>query len=175
VAHSIIVQSEGYISVSSEIGKGTSFEILLPRAEKLRKAGGPRQVAVADTSPQTVLLVDDEEGVRRLMHGCLKREGYQLLQAHDAEEAEEIAKSCPGPIHLLVTDVVMPGMSGLQLAERLKPLRPEMKTLFVSGCANDELAGAGLPPAQLLSKPFPALELAKRVRNLLHRPPALTR
>ena len=175
VVHAIIVQSEGYISASSEIGKGTSFEILLPRAEQPQKVGESRQMAETNEPAPTVLLVDDEDGVRRLMHSCLQREGYRLLQARDAEEAERIAKACPGPIHVLVTDVVMPGMSGLQLAARLRPLRPEMKTLFVSGCAHDELGGAALPLAEVLSKPFWPLELARRVRTLLQRPPALAR
>lgn len=173
MVHAIIVQSEGYISASSEIGKGTSFEILLPRAGKPQKVGEAREAAAMNEGAKTILLVDDEDGVRRLMHGCLKREGYQLLQAHDAEEAEQIAKACKGPIHVLVTDMVMPGMSGLQLAARLKPQRPEMKTLFVSGYGHDELGRSGLAPAELLSKPFRAPELAQRVRTLLQQPPAL--
>src|ERR1017187_8724413 len=173
MVHAIIVHHEGYIGASSEIGKGTRFEILLRRSDQPQKAGEPREAAAVSEPAPTVLLVDDEDAVRRLMHGCLQREGYQLLQARDAEEAERIAKACPGPIHLLVTDVVMPGMSGLQLAERLKALRPEMKTLFVSGCAHDELGRAGLPVAEVLAKPFPTLELVKRVRTLLRRPPAL--
>jgi two-component system, cell cycle sensor histidine kinase and response regulator CckA len=174
MVHAIVIHHEGYIGASSEFGKGTSFEILLPLAEPQQKAGEPREAATRDESAPTVLLVDDEDGVRRLMHGCLKREGYQLLEARDAEEAELIAKACPGPIHLLVTDVVMPGLSGPQLAKRLKPLRPEMKTLFVSGCAIAELGGAGSPPAEVLAKPFLAPELAKRVRSMLQLPPALT-
>ena len=173
VVHAIIAQNEGYISASSEIGKGTSFQILLPRAEKPRKVGEPPKAAAVEEPAPTVLVVDDEDGVRRLMHGCLKREGYQLLQARNAEEAERVAKACTGPIHVLVTDVMMPGMTGLQLAERLKPLRPEMKTLFVSGGGPDELGNAGVPAAEVLAKPFRALELAKRVRGLLRRPPAL--
>jgi hypothetical protein len=175
MVHAIVVHHEGYIGASSTIGEGTSFEILLPRAEQPQHAGEPREAAAVSGSAPTVLLVDDEDAVRRLMHGCLQREGYQLLQARDAEEAERIAKACPGPIHVLVTDVVMPGMSGLQLAERLKPLRPEMKTLFVSGCAHDDQGHTGLPPAEILAKPFPTLELVKRVRTLLRRPPALAR
>ena len=175
IVHAIVVQNEGYISASSEPGKGTVFEILLPRAEMPEKTAKPSDVAAVDVSPPTVLLVDDEDGVRRLMHVCLKREGYQLLQARDAEEAERIASACPGPIHLLVTDVTMPGMSGLQLAERLKPLRPEMKTLFVSGGAPAELGGVRLPAADVLAKPFRAPELARRVRSLLERPPAPAR
>jgi len=132
IVHAIVLQSEGYISASSKIGEGTSFEILLPSAGKPRTVGDKREAAAGDESAPTILLVDDEDGVRRLMHGCLKREGYRLLQARDGEEAERIAKACAGPIHVLVTDMMMPGMSGLQLAARLKPQRPEMKTLFVS-------------------------------------------
>ncbi len=173
IVHAIVMQNEGYIAASSEIGKGTSFEILLPRVEKPQPASRPPEAVVANEPAPTVLLVDDEDGVRRLMHGCLMREGYQLLQARNAEEAERIAKNCSGPIHVLVTDVVMPGMSGLQLAERLKPLHPAMKTLFVSGCAHDDLGSAASTPAEVLSKPFRPLELAKRVRTLLQRPPAI--
>ncbi len=173
VVHAIVVQNEGYISASSEIGRGTSFEILLPRADVPQKVDEPGEADAIGGPAPTVLLVDDEDGVRRLMHGCLKREGYQLLQARDAEEAERIAEACPGPIHVLVTDVAMPGMSGLQLAERLKPLRPEMKTLFVSGCAYAGVEGAELERREVLSKPFRPVELAKRVRGLLRRPAAL--
>jgi PAS domain S-box-containing protein len=171
VVHAIITQSAGYIRASSEMGKGTSFEILLPLAEQPRKLGKSSPGAVVDASAPTVLLVDDEEAVRRLMRGCLKREGYQLLEARDAEEAERIARACLGPIHVLVTDIRMPGMSGIELAERLKPLRPAMKTLFVSGCGQDELGMAGVGPAELLAKPFEVPELAWRVRTLLQRPP----
>ncbi|HEY9141107.1 MAG TPA: response regulator [Bryobacteraceae bacterium] len=170
MVHAIILQSKGYITATSEIGKGTSFEILLPSAGMPHQAGDSRETTATSESPPTVLLVDDEDGVRRLMHGCLKREGYQLLQARDAEEAEAIAGACDGPIHVLVTDVVMPGMSGLQLAERLKPRRPEMKTLFVSGYGHDEFGPSGLPQMDLLAKPFRGTELARRVRTLLQRP-----
>jgi len=170
MVHAIILQSKGYITATSEIGKGTSFEILLPSAGMPHQAGDSRETTATSESPPTVLLVDDEDGVRRLMHGCLKREEYQLLQARDAEEAEAIAGACDGPIHVLVTDVVMPGMSGLQLAERLKPRRPEMKTLFVSGYGHDEFGPSGLPQMDLLAKPFRGTELARRVRTLLQRP-----
>ncbi|MGD0046912.1 MAG: response regulator [Bryobacteraceae bacterium] len=173
IVHAIVVQNGGYIGASSEIGKGTSFEILLPRAEMPKNVGDTGETVAVNESAPTVLLVDDEDGIRRLMHVCLQREGYQLLQERDAEEAERIAKSFAGPIHVLVTDVALPGMSGLQLAERLKPLRPEMKTLFVSGCMPAEVGTAGLPPAEVLAKPFRGLELVKRVRSLLLRPPAL--
>ena len=172
VVHAIITQSEGYIMAASEVGKGTSFEILLPRAEKSQKATDPPKAAGMAAGAPRVLVVDDEDGVRRLMHGCLKREGYEMLEARDAEEAERIARACPGPIHLLVTDVAMPGMSGPQLAARLKPLRPEMKTLFVTGSGSDMLDRAGLSPEELLAKPFQVPELTSRVRRLVRRAPA---
>jgi PAS domain S-box-containing protein len=173
MVHAIVVQSQGYIRASSEIGKGTAFEILLPRTAKPQKVGEAQEAAAGDEAAKTVLLVEDEDGVRRLMQNCLKREGYRLLQARDAEQAEQIAQACSGPIHVLVTDVVMPGMSGLQLAARLQPQRPEMKTLFVSGYAPEELWQPGLPPVELLAKPFLPPELAQRVRTLLQQQPAL--
>jgi PAS domain S-box-containing protein len=175
VVHAIITQSEGYIMAASEVGKGTSFEILLPRAEKPQVASEPPKAAGMGAGAPRVLVVDDEDGVRRLMHGCLKQEGYEMLEARDGEEAERIARACPAPIHLLVTDVAMPGMSGPQLAARLRPLRPEMKTLFVTGSDSDLLERASLSPEELLAKPFQVPELKSRVRRLVQRPPAHVR
>ena len=103
------------------------------------------------------------------MHRFLEREGYQLLEARNAEEAEAIAEAYPEPIHVLVTDVVMPGMTGPELAARLMPLRPDMKTLFVSGHRHDALDRYGLSDRDLtlLPKPFLAAELLRRVQTLL--------
>src|SRR5207248_3012271 len=117
-------------------------------------------------SVPTVLLVEDEDGVRHLMHNYLEREGYQLLEARNAEEAESIAEVYDEPIHILVTDVIMPGMSGQQLADRMKGLRPEMKVLFVSGYRHDHLDTDGIlqPGLTVLPKPFVAAELLRRVR-----------
>jgi two-component system cell cycle sensor histidine kinase/response regulator CckA len=169
IVHSIIAQSGGYISASSEIGRGTSFEILLPcigTFHGLSELSGQERRSAGDDPVPTVLLVEDEDGVRRLMHGYLEREGYQLLEASDPAEAELIAEVYTEPIHILVTDVMMPGMTGPQLADRLAPLRPEMKVLFVSGYRHDALEGCG-QDLNVLSKPFPASELLRRVRMLL--------
>ena len=119
--------------------------------------------------PPTVLLVEDEDSVRRVIHKFLEREGYQLLEARNAEEAEDIARVYEEPIHILVTDVMMPGMTGPELAERLARLRPDMKVLFVSGYRHDTLEHEGLLLGQvnLLPKPFPASELLRRVQLLL--------
>lgn len=172
MVHSIILQSGGQITARSELGLGTAFEILLPRLaafKGLRETEGRRKAASATDAPPTVLLVDDQDMVRRTMHKHFVKEGYQLLEASDGEEAEIIAQTYSEPIHLLVTDVVMPGMSGPQLAERLAALRPELKVLFVSGYPHDSLDTAVLPDRQrsFLPKPFSASELLGCVRTLL--------
>jgi two-component system, cell cycle sensor histidine kinase and response regulator CckA len=171
IAHSIIVQNQGYIRAESAIGHGTSFEILLPCVGTFRKVGeetGAGRSDGEDPTP-TILLVEDEDAVRRLMHKFLEREGYQLLEARNAEEAEAIAEVYEEPIHVLVTDVLMPGMTGPDLVARLLPLRPGMKTLFVSGYRHDVIEPNGLSrgDVNLLPKPFPAAELLRRVRMLL--------
>ncbi len=169
IVHGIVAQSGGHITAASEVGKGTTFEILLPCLGTFQSV---REVTGADLpgseAVPTVLLVEDEDGVRRLMHNYLEREGYQLLEARTAEEAESIAEVYEEPIHVLVTDVVMPGISGPQLAERIKLLRPDMKVLFVSGYRHDVLELEGLrPDMTVLAKPFVASELLRRVRQLL--------
>jgi len=172
MVHSIVVQSGGYIAADSEVGRGTSFEILLPCVGTFRgisEISGEERGAGADPTP-TVLLVEDEDGVRRMMHRFLEREGYQLLAARNAAEAEDIAAVYEEPIHVLVTDVVMPGMTGPQLAERLKPLRPDMKVLFVSGYRHDSLDQQGLLArgVNILAKPFPPAQLLRQVEMLLN-------
>jgi hypothetical protein len=172
MVHSIVVQSGGFIAARSEPGLGTAFEILLPRLAAFRKLGDvegrQNQVAGADATP-TILLVEDEDRVRRTMHKYFEKEGYQLLEARDGEEAELIAERYGEPIHILVTDVVMPGMSGPQLADRLAALRPDLRVLFVSGYPHDSLEGGGLIDRRrnFLAKPFSASELLGRVRMLL--------
>jgi two-component system cell cycle sensor histidine kinase/response regulator CckA len=161
LVHGIVVESGGYITARSELGKGTTFEILWPCLGTFHGTGLP-------DSP-TVLLVEDEDGVRRLMHRLLEREGYQLLSARDAEDAEKIAAVYSGEIRLLVTDVVMPGITGPQLAERLRPRQPDMKVLYVSGYRHDALDQKGLlgPGVQVLAKPFPSAQFLRQVQTLL--------
>jgi CheY-like chemotaxis protein len=176
IVHSIIVQRAGYISAASELGKGTSFEVLLPCVGTFQGTGKLSEHCSSGASVPTILLVDDDDSVRRLMHGYLEREGYQLLEARNAEEAELIAEAHQEPIHILVTDVVMPGMSGVQLAERLRHSRPQLKTLFVSGYLhhNFEVDWAVHDNAELLAKPFLAPELLQHVRVLLAQETAVT-
>jgi PAS domain S-box-containing protein len=172
IVHSIVVQSGGYISATSEPGAGSTFEMLLPSIgtfKRMSDIAGPLG-AGGDAVP-TILLVDDEDSVRKLLHGYLAREGFQVLEAGNAEEALLIAEVYREPIHVLVTDVVMPAMTGPQLAEQMTPVRPDMKVLFVSGYAGPTLAQHSLDlSANLLPKPFPAAELLRRVRLLLAQP-----
>jgi len=172
MVHSIVVQSGGHIAARSELGLGTAFDILLPRLaafQKLRDIEGREDLASAADATPTVLLVEDEDYVRRMMHRHFEREGYQLLEASDGAEAEIIAEGYGEPIHVLVTDVVMPGMTGPQLADRLTVLRPDLKVLFVSGYPHDSLECDGVPdePRNFLLKPFSAAQLLGRVRTLL--------
>lgn len=167
IVHSTIAKSGGFINAFSRPGKGTTFEILLPCIGTFERTGE----AVAHTQAQvpTILLVEDEDGVRKLVHSYLERAGFQLLEAANSETAELIARAYPDTIHLLITDVLMPGLSGPQLAERLASLRPDMKVLFVSGYRRDcmrEFQGRG-DAAEVLLKPFAAVELLRRVRLLL--------
>jgi two-component system, cell cycle sensor histidine kinase and response regulator CckA len=161
LVHGIVVESGGYIAAQSAVGKGTSFQILWPCVGTYHGNGL--------TGASTILLVEDEDGVRRLMHRLLEREGYQLLSARNAEDAEQIAGVYQDDIHLLVTDVVMPGITGPQLADRLKPLHPSMKVLFVSGYRHDALGQKGLlgPGVQVLAKPFASAQFLRQVQMLL--------
>jgi two-component system, cell cycle sensor histidine kinase and response regulator CckA len=160
IVHSIVTQSGGYISAASEVGRGTAFEILLPSI-------GTLQPACEAACPGTVLLVEDENQVRRLVHTHLDRAGFQVLEASNVADAEAMATAWRGPIDVLVTDVVMEGASGPELFRGLAPRHPAMKTLFISGYrhgAIDQFPGLS---ADVLSKPFPPSELVRRVRKLL--------
>jgi two-component system, cell cycle sensor histidine kinase and response regulator CckA len=169
IVHSIIVQSEGYISAESAPGNGTSFEILLPCIGTSQGLGRLSESATPDPTAPTVLLVDDDDSVRKLMHRYLEQQGFQLLEASNAEEAELIAETYREPIHILVTDVAMPGRSGVELAKRLSQVRPEVKTLFVSGYHHDNFDAdwAIKDNVDVLVKSFLAPDLVQRVKVLL--------
>ena len=164
IIHSIVVQSGGYITATSEPGRGTTFEILLPSIGTFQ--GSVDQLPAA-SPPATVLVAEDEAKIRRLMHGYLEREGFQLLEAGSAEEAESIATAFRHPINVLVADVVMPGRNGAELARRLAARQPQMKVLFISGYRHDAIDQTCGPDAELLLKPFPGSELVRRVKELV--------
>jgi CheY-like chemotaxis protein len=167
MVHSIVVQNGGFVTATSEPGEGTAFEILLPSIGTFQ--GSLDELAAAGP-PTTILLAEDETKIRRLMHSYLEREGFQLLEASSAEEAESIAIAYRQPIHVLVADMVMPGRSGAELARRLAARQPDMRVLFVSGYRHDAIDQCCGRDAELLLKPFPASELVRRVRKLVAQP-----
>jgi CheY-like chemotaxis protein len=174
VAHGIIKQSGGHINVYSELGHGTTFKIYLPQTEGVRAAdrAEPTDAALL-RGKETILLVEDEDGVRRLMRRSLQQAGYTVLEAEHGGDAVRLAETHTGPIHLLITDVVMPMMGGRLLAERVTALRPDIKALFVSGYTDDAVVRHGVLEAQMafLQKPFAAAALTKKARAILDGPP----
>ncbi len=170
--YGIVKQSGGYIWAYSEVGRGTTFKIYLPRvdapAEPLSK---PREDgSVAGT--ETILLAEDDPILRPLARALLEKLGYTVLEGEDAQSALAAARTHTGPIHLLVADVVMPGPSGRELARRLAELRPETKVLFVSGYTDDAIVHHGMlePGLNFLQKPFTPAVLARKVREVLDTP-----
>jgi two-component system cell cycle sensor histidine kinase/response regulator CckA len=168
--YGIVKQHRGGINFSSELGAGTTFRLYFPRAQATT-AKAP-EVPAREALPrgtETVLLVEDEASVRSLVRTMLEMLDYKVLTATQGEDAVELASAHAGVIDLLVTDVVMPGMNGRELAESLRAGRPEMKCLFVSGYTRDVIAQRGIleQGIHLLSKPFSIAELAASIRSVL--------
>jgi CheY-like chemotaxis protein len=171
--YGIVKQSGGFIWVYSEVGHGTTFKIYLPRVDE--RADAAQQATALPESvrgTETVLLAEDAAAVRAVARQVLERNGYAVLEAPNGRTALDLAVKHRGPIHLLVTDVIMPEMSGRQLAERLKEPRPELKVLFVSGYTDDAIIRHGIlePGIAFLQKPFSPESLARKVRELLDSP-----
>ncbi|HEX2691743.1 MAG TPA: ATP-binding protein [Kofleriaceae bacterium] len=164
--YGIVQQANGEIRVESTPGKGSSFSVILPMNDEIETTPTfiPRE---RRRGTETVLLAEDEDAVRRLVQRALELHGYSVLSARSGEEAEQIERVHPGPIHLLVTDVVMPGMGGRELADSLKSRRPELKILYMSGYTNDEVVRHGVILARdaFLQKPFSPSNLVAKVRD----------
>lgn len=167
--YGIVKQSDGFIWVTSEPKRGTSFEIYLPAVREPVETVLPvsrKTEPVGGT--ETILLAEDDGAVRRLAGDVLRRYGYHVLEARDGDEAIGIAAGREGPIHLLVTDVIMPGLSGRHLAKSLSALRPHIGVLYCSGYSAEVREGAGLVrDLPLLAKPYPLPELLHKVREIL--------
>jgi two-component system, cell cycle sensor histidine kinase and response regulator CckA len=174
--YGIVKQSGGSIWVYSELGRGTTFKIYLPRVDEPlaparepetrdAPAGGAQRAA----GYETVLIAEDDDAIRLLARLALERHGYSVLMAKDGAEALEVTRGHRGPIHVLVTDMLMPGMNGTELAAQVTALRPGLKVLFVSGYAEGTVMGEGemAERSAFLEKPFTTEALARKVRQLL--------
>jgi PAS domain S-box-containing protein len=170
--YGIVAQSRGTVWVYSEVGRGTTFKVYLPRVDEAATPGdAPRPAAPAPRGSETVLLVEDDEALGEVAREILELSGYAVLGARHGNEALLVALQHPGPIHLLVTDVVLPQMSGRDLAERLAASRPDIRVLFMSGYADGAIVHQDVlaPGAAFVQKPFTPEGLARRVREVLDR------
>jgi hypothetical protein len=166
IVYGIVRQNGGVVRVSSEPGQGTTVKVYLPQAEP-EEAEAEKPAALR--GDETVLVVEDEDGVRELLRQVLVEHGHAVLTARHGRDALLLAERYERPIDLLVTDVVMPEMGGRELVERLKALRPDLKTLYISGYTNDEVFRRGVQSAEtsFLHKPFTSEGLMRVVREVL--------
>jgi PAS domain S-box-containing protein len=174
--YGIVKQSGGYIWVNSEPGKGTSFKIYLPRvAERAEPAQvvASNDAAFAEPGTETILIAEDEANLRYLARQFLEKQGYKVIEAADGAAAMQIAVAHEGVIHLLLTDVIMPGMNGRELAQRISEIRPNTKVLYMSGYTENVIGHNGTLDAgvRLLQKPFTLRDLKSKVREVLDSTP----
>jgi CheY-like chemotaxis protein len=173
VVFGIVEQSGGVIRCHSEVGRGTTFRIYLPLAEEPAKAvaGSGEALSEAAGGSEVLLLVEDEDAVRKLARLMLEKVGYTVIEARHGKEGLSVCENRETPIDLLVTDVLMPGIGGRELAERAALLRPGLKILFMSGHTDDAVLNLGiLHGLPFLQKPFTMVQLVKKVREVLDAP-----
>ncbi|MFI5281287.1 MAG: ATP-binding protein, partial [Gemmatimonadales bacterium] len=167
--YGIVKQSDGFITIESEPGQGATFNIYLPLAEGGMRPEVLQKARKPDSGRETILLAEDEDAVRAAVSESLRKYGYRVLVASNAEAALQIEADTSAPIALLVADLVMPGLSGRDLAALLTAKRPDLKVLFVSGYADETVLEHGVlePGLNLLLKPFTPEVLAQKVREIL--------
>ena len=174
--YGIIKQSGGYIWVNSEIGRGTTFKIYLPRVASTGETAPlpiSRSIQKVEPGTETILLVEDEANLRYLARQYLEKQGYKVIEAADGAVAMQIAVAHEAVIHLLLTDVIMPGMNGRELAQRISEIRPNVKVLYMSGYTENVIGHNGMLDAgvRLLQKPFNLRDLKSKVREVLDATP----
>jgi CheY-like chemotaxis protein len=169
IVQSVVNQTGGYIAVQSEVGHGSTFKVFLPVAERLEEAETVEKVEeIGPCGCETVLLVEDAQGVRTVIRDYLESGGYFVVDLDTPSRALEFSRNHLAPIHLLLTDVVMPGLSGLDLATQIRSARPGIKVLYMSGYVPRTADSNGLKEnTSLLQKPFTPEELLQRVRLVL--------
>jgi CheY-like chemotaxis protein len=168
--YGIVKQSDGYIWVYSELGRGTTFKLYFPEHEQgSQKVADPTPVFDLVVGTETILVVEDDESLRKLITSLLASAGYQVLEAADGAAAVNVAQNYDAQIDLLLTDVLMPVMSGVELSGKLKRIRPDMKVLMMSGYAGDLIAchRATEPNTMLIGKPFTRIDLFAKIRTAL--------
>jgi len=167
--YGIIRQSNGYIWVQSEPGAGSSFKIYLPLSVSLRAAIGARSDREQQKATETILLVEDEDAVRNVIRKVLDKAGYKVLVAANGELALTCANDHPQPIHLLLTDVVMPKMTGRELAQRIVRSRPDTRVLYMSGYTPEAIVHQGVldEGIQFIQKPLLPSQLLAKIRAIL--------
>ncbi len=173
--YGIVKQHKGALSVYSEVGRGTTFKIYVPRVDApAAVADWADDEGESSTGSETILLVEDSDMLLDLARHSLERRGYTVMEASSGEEALQMAERHAGPIHLVLTDVVMPGMNGRQLVEQLAKRRPGMKVLYMTGYSEGVLTHHGImdPSVNLLPKPFTPTILLRKVREVLSRDPS---
>ncbi len=169
--YGIVKQSSGHIWVKSELGQGTAFTLYFPLVKGHAEDVSTTLVGGESVGgSETILLVEDEPSLRAVTAAALESVGYRVLQARDAAEAIRLLEESREPIHLVVTDVIMPGMSGVELSKRIKLRKPELKVMFISGYGGEHFAEqmSEMPDAVLVEKPFPRVVLVNTVREVLH-------
>jgi CheY-like chemotaxis protein len=167
--YGIVEQHGGMISAESARGVGTTFTIHLPHVEAaVEAAGAGPEPAASPAAGETVLVVEDDDEVRALAVEILKERGYTVLAAADGPKALHFAARHPGPIHLLLTDIVMPYLNGWELAQQVKVVRSETKVLYMTGYSEITIVHEGVSGLDVLQKPFTTDDLARRVLEAIH-------